>query len=56
MTELHCMAENCQFGQINHDLIRDRLVVGLRDTKLAGRFSVGPGVDFGKSCKPGHAI
>ena len=42
MAELHCMAENCLFGQISHDLIRDRLVVGLRDTKLAGRFLLDP--------------
>ena len=39
VTDLHCMAEHCQFGDINDGLIRDRLVVGLRDTRLAERLS-----------------
>ena len=42
VTDLHCMAEHCQFGDINDELIRDRLVVGLRDTKLAEILQLDP--------------
>ena len=42
VTDLHCMAEHCQFGDINDELIRDRLVIGLRDTRLAGRLQLDP--------------
>ena len=45
MTDLHCMAQHCQFGDTNDELIRNRLVVSLRDTRLAER----PRVDFGKA-------
>ena len=37
VTDLHCIAEHCQFGDINDELIPDRLGVGLRDTRLAER-------------------
>ena len=50
VTDLHCMAEHCQFGDINDELISDRLVDSFRDTRL--ETTVRPTVDFGKSCKP----
>ena len=49
VTDLHCMAEHCQFGDINDELIRDRLVVGLRDTRLAERLQLDPELTLEKA-------
>ena len=42
VTDLHCMTEHCQFDDINDELIRDRLVVSLRNTRLAERLQLDP--------------
>ena len=34
-TDLHCLAEHCEFGILKNKLIRDRIVVGLKDKKLS---------------------
>ena len=40
---LHRMAETCDYGtDLTPDLIRDRLVVGIRDTKLAAQLQMDP--------------
>ena len=31
ITSLHCLSEHCGYGQLHDEMIRDRLVVGLRD-------------------------
>ena len=49
MTDIHCKAEHCQFGDINDELIRDRLVVGLRDTILAERLQSDPELTLEKA-------
>ena len=49
VTDLHCMAEHCQLGDINDELIRDRLVVGLRGTRLAKRLQLDPELTFEKA-------
>ena len=33
ITDLHCLAEYCEFGTLKDDLIRDRIVVGLKRQK-----------------------
>ena len=35
ITALHCLSEHCGYGQLHYEMIRDRLVVGLRDKKLS---------------------
>ena len=35
ITALYSLAEHCEFGTLREELIRDRLVVGLRDAKLS---------------------
>ncbi len=35
VTSLHTLAETCQFGALHDELIRDRIVVGLRDHRLS---------------------
>ena len=34
-TDLYCLAEYCEFGTLRDDLIRDRIVVGIKDKKLS---------------------
>ena len=40
ITALYALAENCKYGALHDELIRDRLVVGLRDTSLAERMQL----------------
>lgn len=40
VTALYALAENCNYGALHDELIRDRLVVGLRDTSLAERLQM----------------
>ena len=35
ITDLHAFAAKCKYGTIKHDFIRDRLVVGIRNSKLS---------------------
>ena len=35
ITELYTQAENCNYGDLRDEMIRDRLVVGIRDTALS---------------------
>lgn len=35
ITSLHCLSEHCGYGQLHDEMVRDRLVVGLRDKKLS---------------------
>ena len=30
ITALHCLSEHCGYGQLHYEMIRDKLVVGLR--------------------------
>ncbi|XP_064468028.1 uncharacterized protein LOC135378816 [Ornithodoros turicata] len=49
VTELHRLAETCEFGSLKDDLIRDRLVVGLRDKKLSERLQLDSGLTLEKA-------
>ncbi|KAK0150891.1 Gag-Pol polyprotein [Merluccius polli] len=40
ITALYALAENCKYGALHDELIRDRIVVGLRDTSLAERMQL----------------
>ncbi|KAI4879857.1 hypothetical protein NFI96_004001 [Prochilodus magdalenae] len=35
ITSLHCLSEHCGYGPLHDEMVRDRLVVGLRDKKLS---------------------
>ena len=35
LTEIHRLAENCEFGKMNDQLICDCLVIGIRDSALS---------------------
>ena len=40
-TALRTLAETCEFGSLKEDLIRDRLVCGIRDNSLRKKTSTG---------------
>jgi len=40
ITEVHRLAEYCKFGMMKDELIRDRLVVGIRDNSLSERLQM----------------
>ena len=40
--ELYKLAEDCEYGAMKEEMIRDRLVVGIRDTVLSERLQLDP--------------
>ena len=47
---LHSLVENCDYGEMTDELIRDRLVVGIRDTALSERLQMESGPYTHTSC------
>lgn len=41
VTALFALAEHCNYGTLHDELIRDRIVVGLADTRLSERMQIG---------------
>ena len=35
ITDLYALIENCEYGELCEDFLRDCIVVGIRDTKLS---------------------
>ena len=48
---LYSLAENCEYGPLKEEMIRDRLVVGIRDSALSGRLQMDPELTLGKAKK-----
>ncbi|KAK0156642.1 hypothetical protein N1851_000118 [Merluccius polli] len=40
LTSLYALAESCEYGQLHDELLRDRLVVGLKDSRLSERMQL----------------
>ena len=40
ITSLYCLAENCAYGALKEEMIRDRIVVGVRDAKLSEKMQL----------------
>ena len=49
ITEVHALADNCEFGVMKDELIRDRLVVGIRDLALSERLQLEPDLTLDKA-------
>lgn len=49
VTALHALAEHCNYGPLHDELIRDRIVVGLADTKLSERMQMEKDLDLEKA-------
>ena len=48
ISDLHCLAEHCEFGTLKDQLIRDRIVVGLRDKQLSEKLQLDPDLTLEK--------
>ena len=40
ITDLYRLAEHCNFGALHDELVRDRIVVGIRDSKLSEKLQM----------------
>ena len=49
ITALYGLAEHCEFGQLHDELIRDRIVVGIRDITLSEKMQMDPKLDLAKA-------
>ena len=48
-TDLHCLTKHCEFGAPKDQLIRDRIVVGLKNKKLSEKLQLDPNLTLGKA-------
>ena len=51
ITHLYCLAEYCEFGTLRDDLIRDRIVVGIKDMKLSKQLQLDSKLTLEKAIK-----
>lgn len=49
ITALHCLAEHCGYGALHDEMVRDRLVVGLRDKRLSEQLQMDPELTLEKA-------
>jgi len=49
ITDLHCLAEHCAYGNLHEEMIRDRLVVGLLDSTLSEKMQLNPDLTLEKA-------
>ena len=51
ITALFALAENCNYDNLRDELIRDRIVVGIKDTALSGQLQLHTGLTLEKAMK-----
>ena len=51
ITTLYNLVATCEYGELTSQLLRDRLVVGIRDTALSERFQMDADLDLEKAKK-----
>ena len=49
ITDLYCLAQYCEFRTLRDDLIRDRIVVGLKDKKVSEKLQLDPNLALEKA-------
>ena len=49
ITELYSLAEHCGYGELHDKMIRDRIVVGIRNAKLSERLQMDPELNLDKA-------
>jgi len=42
ITDSYCLAEYCEFGALRDDLIRDRIMLAVKDKKLSEQLQLDP--------------
>ncbi|CAL8139314.1 unnamed protein product [Orchesella dallaii] len=59
LTSLHTLAEYCNYGALKDELVRDRIVLGVRDKKLSEKLMLMEALDLTKAvslCKQWEAV
>jgi len=51
VTDLHVLADKCDFGTLKTDFIRDRLVIGVKDRELSERLEMDPELTLEKAAQ-----
>ena len=51
ITDLHHLVKNCEYGTLKDQMIRDRLVIGIRDRTLSDRLQMEPDLTLEKAKK-----
>lgn len=49
ITDVYKLAEHCRYGDLHEEMIRDRIVVGIRDAKLSERLQLDPNLTLDKT-------
>ena len=49
ITDLYCLSEHCQYGALRDEMIRDRIVVGIRDHRLSEKLQMEPELTLEKT-------
>ena len=49
VTSLYCLAEHCSYGSFHDELIRDRIVVGIRKSQLSEKLELDPDLTLDKA-------
>ena len=49
ITDLHCLAESCAYGDLHTEMICDRIVVGLLDDGLSKKMQLDPNLTLEKA-------
>nr|CAI5842745.1 unnamed protein product [Callosobruchus analis] len=54
ITSLHALVEHCNFGTLKKELIRDRIVIGIADTKVCERMQLDDSLTLNKAVLLAH--
>ena len=49
ITSLYHLAESCEYGELKEEMIRDRIVVGIKDQGLSERLQLDPALTLEKA-------
>ena len=49
ITDLHALSEMCNYGGLTNEMIRDRIIVGIRDDSMAERLQIDPEITLDKA-------
>ena len=49
ITSLYSLAENCEYGELKDQMIRDRIIVGIRDQSQSVRLQMDPRLTLEKA-------
>ena len=49
ITDLHCLVEHCGYGELQKEMVQDRIVVGLLDATLSIKLQMDPELTLDKA-------